>query len=238
MTRDPLTVSPDTPILDAAEIMLEKKVSGLPVVQDGKLVGILTESDIFRMLVKSRQRQKPSNPVHSHLIIYAPVSSQGFTELGDHAMNVVDIMTADPKTISSTASLRQAIQLMEDHHFMHLPVLSRQKHLIGIISDRDCRRAINSPYILRERWQDDRPLLDQLDVRSIMSPAPIIVEPYAPATEASRLMLTHNIGCLPVMRAETLIGIVTRSDILAAFMRMSSKIEALTMLTETMNGNP
>lgn len=151
-------------------------------------------------------------------------------------MNVVDIMTADPQTISPKATLRQAIQSMEDHHFMHLPVLSRQKHLVGIVSDRDCRRAINSPYILRERWQDEE-LIDTLDVRSVMTPAPIIVEPYAPATEASRLMLTHNIGCLPVMRAETLVGIVTRSDILVAFMRMYSKIEALSALTETMNGN-
>lgn len=57
MTRDPLTVSPNTPILEAAEIMLEKKVSGLPVVEDKKLIGILTESDIFRMLVKSRQTE-------------------------------------------------------------------------------------------------------------------------------------------------------------------------------------
>jgi acetoin utilization protein AcuB len=151
-------------------------------------------------------------------------------------MNVVDIMTEDPKTISPQATLYQAIQLMEDNNFMHLPVLSRQKHLVGVISDRDCRRAINSPYILRERWQDDE-LINQLVVRSVMSPAPIIIEPYAPATEAARLMLTHNIGCLPVMRAETLIGIVTRSDILAAFMRMYSKIEALSALAETANRN-
>jgi len=151
-------------------------------------------------------------------------------------MNVVDIMTADPITTSPQATLRQAIQLMEDNHFMHLPVLSRQKHLVGIVSDRDCRRAINSPYILRERWQDED-LIDKLDVRSVMSAAPIIVEPYAPATEASRLMLTHNIGCLPVMRAETLVGIVTRSDILAAFMRIYGKIEALTALAEPTNGN-
>lgn len=57
MTRDILTVTPDTPILDAAEIMLEKKVSGLPVIDNGALVGILTESDIFRMLITSRQKQ-------------------------------------------------------------------------------------------------------------------------------------------------------------------------------------
>lgn len=56
MTRNILTVTPETSILDAAEIMLEKKVSGLPVIDDNnKLIGIITESDIFRMLVASRQ---------------------------------------------------------------------------------------------------------------------------------------------------------------------------------------
>ncbi len=55
MSRDILTVQPDTPILNAAEIMLEKKVSGLPVIAGDQLVGIITETDIFRMLVKSRK---------------------------------------------------------------------------------------------------------------------------------------------------------------------------------------
>lgn len=144
-------------------------------------------------------------------------------------MNVVDIMTENPITISPGANLRETIQLMEDHHFMHLPVVSKQKHLVGVISDRDCRQAINSPYILRERWQDED-LMDSLEVRSVMTPAPIIVEAYAPATEAARLMLTHNIGCLPVMRSETLVGIVTRSDILVAFMKIYTKIEMLSSL--------
>jgi CBS domain-containing protein len=55
MTRKVLTLTPEMCILDAAQIMLDSKVSGLPVVnQNGKLEGILTESDIFRMLVKSR----------------------------------------------------------------------------------------------------------------------------------------------------------------------------------------
>jgi CBS domain-containing protein len=55
MSRKLITVKPDTSIIDAAQAMLDYKVSGLPVVDDNeKLVGILTESDIFRMLVKSR----------------------------------------------------------------------------------------------------------------------------------------------------------------------------------------
>lgn len=57
MSREVLTVTPETPILDAAQTMLEQKVSGLPVMEDKKLVGIVTESDIFRMLIKSRQTQ-------------------------------------------------------------------------------------------------------------------------------------------------------------------------------------
>lgn len=54
MTKDVLTVSPDTTVIAAAKIMLEKKVSGLPVLDAShKLVGMITESDVFRMLVKS-----------------------------------------------------------------------------------------------------------------------------------------------------------------------------------------
>ncbi len=57
MTRQVLTIAPEALILDAAQIMLDKKVSGLPVVDaQGHLVGIITESDIFRMLVQSRTK--------------------------------------------------------------------------------------------------------------------------------------------------------------------------------------
>lgn len=60
MTRKVFTVRPTTPILDAAELMLNQKISGLPVVNEqGKLVGMITESDIFKMLVAWRI---PANP--------------------------------------------------------------------------------------------------------------------------------------------------------------------------------
>jgi CBS domain-containing protein len=52
MTKNPITVTPDTTIRDAAALMLEHKIGGLPVVEGGKVVGIITESDIFRLLVK------------------------------------------------------------------------------------------------------------------------------------------------------------------------------------------
>ncbi len=52
MHRDPVTVSPETTVHEAARIMLQNKIAGLPVVDGGKLAGIITESDIFRLVVK------------------------------------------------------------------------------------------------------------------------------------------------------------------------------------------
>ncbi|MBL8154056.1 MAG: CBS domain-containing protein [Anaerolineae bacterium] len=61
MTRHPYTIEADNSILDAAQIMLDKKISGLPVVdEDGKLIGMITESDVFRMLIKQRQAERVS----------------------------------------------------------------------------------------------------------------------------------------------------------------------------------
>lgn len=132
-------------------------------------------------------------------------------------MNVLDIMTADPITVRANQPLRKALETMAENTVKHLPVISASGHLVGVISDRDARHALNSPYVLREGWQDEK-LVDTLHIRAVMTAAPIIIEPQVSAEEAARLMLTHRIGCLPVMRSETLIGIVTRSDILVAFM--------------------
>jgi len=131
-------------------------------------------------------------------------------------MNVSDIMTRKPVTIRSEQTLREALETMEQVGCHHLPVISADGHLVGILSDRDCRTALNSPYILRERWQDEA-LIDNLLVSTLMTPAPIVVEPDSFVGEAARLMLINQINCLPVMYSETLVGIITSSDILAAF---------------------
>ncbi len=62
MTANPVCVTPATSIQQAADIMLQKKISGLPVMQHNQLVGILTESDIFRMVVKTWREQDALMP--------------------------------------------------------------------------------------------------------------------------------------------------------------------------------
>jgi len=143
--------------------------------------------------------------------------------VGLRHMNVSDIMTAKPVTIHQDSTLRQALEAMEQAGCHHLPVLSADGHLVGILSDRDIRKALNLPQVLREHWEDDD-LANHLMVRTLMTPAPITTEPDASSEEAARLMLVNRISCLPVMRSETLVGIVTKSDILMAFMRMAKSV--------------
>jgi acetoin utilization protein AcuB len=138
-------------------------------------------------------------------------------------MNVIDLMTEKPVTIRSDDNLKNAIEAMKRLGVHHLPVVGSNSHVVGIISDRDCRMALNSPFVMRERWQDEE-LANTLRVGSFMTPAPIVVEPDTPAEEAVRLMLANNIGCLPVMRAETLVGIITRSDVLLGFITLHQHV--------------
>lgn len=131
-------------------------------------------------------------------------------------MNVADIMTQKPVTVRADQTIAYALEKMRSIGCRHLPVLSTDGHVIGVLSDRDCRTALNSPHIANDRWDNDE-LAKHLTVAIAMSAAPINVEPSAPVSEAAHLMLVNHIGCLPVMRGETLIGIVTTSDILMAF---------------------
>lgn len=57
MTHNPITIRPDETVYDAARLMLQNKIAGLPVVERGQLVGILTESDIFRMIVRMWEKE-------------------------------------------------------------------------------------------------------------------------------------------------------------------------------------
>lgn len=131
-------------------------------------------------------------------------------------MYVSDIMTRNPVTIRPSDSLRAALERMGDMEFHHLPVISLAGHLVGIITARECRAALRLPDIVREEWKDLE-LVDRLTVRDVMSSTLVAAEPDMPAEEAARLMLLNDVSGLPVMRGETLVGIVTVSDLLIAF---------------------
>jgi acetoin utilization protein AcuB len=133
-------------------------------------------------------------------------------------MFVSDVMTTNPVTIGPIDTLRTAIARMKAIECRRLPVLNESGGLLGIITDRDTRLALHSPYVLHEQWQEEA-ILDNLTVRVCMTPAPITVEPTTDIVDATSLMLRYHIGGLPVLRGESLVGILTTTDILSAFVR-------------------
>lgn len=125
---------------------------------------------------------------------------------------VADIMTPGPVTVTPRNAIRTAINLMREGGYRRLPVIDRGR-LVGIITDRDLRRAANSPFVVREQWYDNF-ILDHIEVGSCMTPDPLTVEPSATIADAARLLRNHKIGGLPVVADHQLVGIITETDLL------------------------
>jgi acetoin utilization protein AcuB len=125
---------------------------------------------------------------------------------------VADVMTPNPVTISPSNSLRTAKRLMEEGNFRRLPVVEGGR-LVGIVTDRDLRLALNSPLVLRDKWYDSY-LLDHMSVEACMTPDPVTIGPDASLEEAIRLILERKFSGLPVVKESQVIGIVTVTDLL------------------------
>jgi acetoin utilization protein AcuB len=131
-------------------------------------------------------------------------------------LKVADLMTFGPETIGPDTLLRDVIQVMKIEGCRQLPVLDEQDQLVGIISDRDVRLALNSPIVLHERWQDEL-LVQSVTAESCMTPRPITVSPDMPAARAAALLSTFKFGALPVVEQNRLVGIISVTDFLDWF---------------------
>lgn len=132
--------------------------------------------------------------------------------------SVKELMTPCPDTIHVNATLREVLQRMKEDNCRQLPVLDNEQRLVGIITDRDVRLAMNSPLILRERWQDET-LLDSLTAESCMTAEPVAVAPDTPAYQAAEMLAAYKFGALPVLDGAELVGILSVTDVLRAFVR-------------------
>jgi CBS domain-containing protein len=139
MTRTVITVTPDTKIGDAANIMLEKHVSGLPVVDtSGKLVGIISEGDFIRRSEIGTQRKRGR---FLRFILGPGKAATDFVL--EHGRKVSEIMTPEPLTITEDTSLEQIVALMEKNNVKRLPVVSGEK-VTGIVSRANLLQAVAS----------------------------------------------------------------------------------------------
>jgi acetoin utilization protein AcuB len=131
-------------------------------------------------------------------------------------MLVRDVMTTDLITVQPDDTLRTAQERMAACACRRLPVVDEDRRLVGIITDRDVRLALNSPLVLRERWQDDM-LVTQTTIEVCMTPDPVTIAPDAPLADVIDVLLEHKISGLPVVDGDRLVGIITVTDLLIAF---------------------
>jgi acetoin utilization protein AcuB len=130
-------------------------------------------------------------------------------------LTVNDLMTAIPYTVSSDTPLRHVIELMKSEGCRQFPVLEKG-NLVGIVTDRDIRLAMNSPMVLHDHWQDEE-LLDRATAQNCMTANPMTVEPDTPAYQAARMLSIYKFGALPVVDNGILVGIITVTDFLENF---------------------
>jgi CBS domain-containing protein len=127
---------------------------------------------------------------------------------------VREMMTTTVATLGRNDTLDLADDLMSMGRIRHLPVLEEGR-VVGVVSQRDLfRSALAVALGYGERAQ--KLLLKTITVKRVMSEPAISIAPDATVTEAACLMLEHKIGCLPVVEGQTLVGIVTETDILRA----------------------
>jgi len=134
--------------------------------------------------------------------------------MSERELTVRELMVTKVSTIGRNDTLDLADDLMTMGRIRHLPVLD-EGHVVGVVSQRDLfRSALAVALGYGERAQ--KALLKTLPVKEVMSEPAITIAANATVKEATRLMLEHKIGCLPVVEGHALVGIVTETDLLRA----------------------
>ena len=139
MTRPVITVTPETTIVEAANIMLQRHVSGLPVTDAaGKLVGIVSEGDFIRRSEIGTQRKR------GRWLKFILGPGQAATDfVHEHGCKVAEVMTKEPLTITEDTTLEEIVQLMEKNNVKRLPV-TQGEQIVGIVSRANLLQAVAS----------------------------------------------------------------------------------------------
>ncbi|MEP5766382.1 MAG: CBS domain-containing protein [Halieaceae bacterium] len=136
---------------------------------------------------------------------------------------VAEIMNTELITLGPDDNLREARRLMSEHHIRHIPVVSENQRLIGLVSQRDVLAAADSSLLA---GPDEIEAEEQyVAVSSVMSVSVNTIDEGANLRGAALYLQKHKIGCLPVVRKEKLVGIVTDSDFVGVAINLMEQLE-------------
>jgi acetoin utilization protein AcuB len=121
-------------------------------------------------------------------------------------------MTKKVYTIESDDYISNAVKIMKEKNIRHLPVVDDKMRIKGIISDRDIKEFSPSRATTLDVYELNY-LLAKTKVNNILKGAPLTIHPDTPVEEAAMIMHDKKIGCLPVVKGDTLVGIISDTDI-------------------------
>ena len=139
MTRHVITIAADASILQALRLMLQHRISGLPVIdKKGTLTGIITEGDFLRRTETGTERKRPR-----WLEFLVGPGTLANDYVHSHARRVDEVMTCDIQTITEETPLEDVVAIMEKYRIKRLPVM-RGTELVGIVSRANLLHALAS----------------------------------------------------------------------------------------------
>jgi CBS domain-containing protein len=188
MRTEVQTAGPEDGLTEAAARMAEHKIGCLPITEKGKLIGLVTVTDILAGEVRA-----------------------SLTPSGDGKV-VGDIMTRDPLTVHRDDLLSDAAARMQKHRIRHLPVVDAEMRAIGMLSDRDIRQVVGD---LRTERRDPRTAVAEYRVADAMSEPIVSVKEDTSLARAAQYFANFGIGAVAVVdQADHLIGIASYIDLL------------------------
>jgi CBS domain-containing protein len=154
MTRDVVTVRPDTSVRNIAALMMEKRISGVPVVGDeGTIVGIVSESDLLHRAEVGTERK------HKWWFrIFADSDTAAREYVKAHGLEARDVMSRYVISVHDDAELRDVADILDKQRIKRVPVM-RNGRLVGIISRRDLVRALSQVQVSKTAATVDNAVL-------------------------------------------------------------------------------
>jgi CBS domain-containing protein len=142
MTSQVITVAPETPVAEVLRLLTERRISGAPVVEAGRVIGMVSEGDLLW------REGRLNAPVYLTLLdAVIPIGGTHFEEELRKATGATarDVMTAPPICIVPEADVSVAASRMLEHKINRLPVVDGNGHLLGIVARADLLRAMQAP---------------------------------------------------------------------------------------------
>jgi CBS domain-containing protein len=248
MTKDVITVDKDVDLSHVLTLMKKNNITKIPVLEEKKLVGMVTDNIIAYKLGSIRKKGVPASRLHASSVldkdiekiseetevdeILKMVGKPGPTMLcvtdNSNLLGVItkadllplvkskkrlkEIMKSNIFTVAPDDRVIHARRIMIDENIARLPVVDHGK-LVGMITDNEIAFAFaeikKSIPLGKQKHQ-----LEELTVDTVMKTPVLWTEPNMTAEKAASVMIKNNIGALPLVKDDKLIGIVSRTDLL------------------------